>query len=97
MHSNKIFEGKVTYGSNYVCSKKTIGCFVTKNLDHAIGIIVCLGAAVGSEGEFTNFVFNSLNLFKHDKLKMCINIRKLPLISSPLPISQPKQLQGVCK
>lgn len=49
-----------TYRSDNVGTKNAISSFVTKDLHQSIGVVVCLGSAVGSEWEFSDFVFNSL-------------------------------------
>ena len=53
-------QSKLAYGSNNMCSKKAISSFISKNLDHSIGIVVRLGAAVGGKREFANLKLHSL-------------------------------------
>ena len=47
------------YRSHDVCSKQSVGLFVTQNLDEAVCVVVGLGSAVGGEGEFAYRIFDA--------------------------------------
>lgn len=41
-------------------AKDAIGGLVAYDLDHTVRVVVCLGSAVGSEGELAHLVLHSL-------------------------------------
>ena len=49
----------ISYRSHDVCSKQSVGLFVTQNLDEAVCVVVGLGSAVGGEGEFAYRIFDA--------------------------------------
>lgn len=60
------FKGRSTYRSDDVSSEHPVRLLVAQDLDHAVGVRVGFGSAVGCKGELADSVGNSLRTRSHD-------------------------------